>query len=145
MSLREQLKATVAGCTPLPMQHATFDANHATGNATGVQQNTANPHEYWVSGATSDATTVQLSGCMGATEGEKLHVAFATPCNTQLGLTAQRQVRELIDAAMRACEHHGDTEIARAQMLADVEATPPELRQDLLDHFNQTYPRKEAP
>lgn len=47
----------------------------------------------------------------------------------------------LIDAAMRACDHHGDNQAARDQMLADVEATPPHLRQDLLDHLNQTYPK----
>ncbi len=52
---------------------------------------------------------------------------------------------ELISAAMRACDHHNDSHAGREQMRRDVEATPPNLRQDLIDHFDQTYPRKETP
>lgn len=144
MSLRQQLKRSVAGFPPLPMQHATSEASYATGSATDAQHQAANPHKCWVSGATGNATTVQQDGCMDATQGQKLHVAFATPCNTQLGLTAQRQVRELIEAALRACDHHGDNEAEREQMRQDVQNTPPHLRPDLLDHFDSAY-RKDTP
>lgn len=58
---------------------------------------------------------------------------------------AHNTTAALIDAAMRACDDYGDGESARQQMRQDVEATPPHLRADLLDHFSQTYPRKEAP
>lgn len=48
---------------------------------------------------------------------------------------------ELLAAAMRACDTHGDGEAAREQMRQDVLDTPPELRQELLAHFNTHYPR----
>ncbi len=44
-----------------------------------------------------------------------------------------------IAAAMRACDAHGDDEAAREAMRADVLATPPELRDDLLAYFIGTY------
>ncbi|GHC96704.1 hypothetical protein GCM10007320_50900 [Pseudorhodoferax aquiterrae] len=53
-------------------------------------------------------------------------------------LTAQ-----VIAAAMRACDHHGDGEEARAQMRADIEATPHDQRADLLAYFRQAYPGRE--
>lgn len=43
----------------------------------------------------------------------------------------------LLRAAMRACDRHGDGAEARAQMHADVLATPPELREGLLRHFSK--------
>jgi len=46
----------------------------------------------------------------------------------------------LIAAAMKACDHHGDGEQARADMRQQCLDTPPHLRADLLDHFQQTYP-----
>lgn len=48
-------------------------------------------------------------------------------------------MEELLAAAMRACDAHGDGEAAREAMRADVMATPPELRDDLLAHFLRTY------
>lgn len=50
---------------------------------------------------------------------------------------------ELLKAALLACDHWGDSEAARQQMRQDVEATPPHLQGDLLDHFRQTYPDKD--
>ena len=49
-------------------------------------------------------------------------------------------LRLLLEAAMRACDFHGDGEAAREQMRRDCLGTPPELRGDLLDHFRKTYP-----
>ena len=45
----------------------------------------------------------------------------------------------LLDAAMRACDHHEDGEAAREAMRADCLATPLHQRLELLDHFQQTY------
>lgn len=58
---------------------------------------------------------------------------------------AHQTSAELIEAAMRACDHHGDGPQAREQMHRECTDTPPHLRPDLLDHFDQTYPRKESP
>ena len=46
---------------------------------------------------------------------------------------------QLLEAAMRACDFWGDSQAARAEMIADVKATPHPLRQDLLEHFLCAY------
>ena len=46
---------------------------------------------------------------------------------------------QLLEAAMRACDFWGDSQAARAEMVADVKATPRHLRQDLLDYFLSAY------
>lgn len=46
---------------------------------------------------------------------------------------------ELLDAAMRACDHWRDGPEAREQMRQDVLATPQHLRADLLAHFRENY------
>jgi hypothetical protein len=45
----------------------------------------------------------------------------------------------LMAMAMQVCDRYGDGEQAREDMRADVLATPPHLRADLLAHFEQTY------
>lgn len=52
---------------------------------------------------------------------------------------------ELIQAAMRACDHHSDSEAAREQMRRECLETPPHLRQDLLDHLRSTYGNRTDP
>jgi len=47
----------------------------------------------------------------------------------------------LIAAAMRACDHFNDSDAAREAMRLDCLNTPLHLRVDLLDHFNETYPK----
>ena len=47
----------------------------------------------------------------------------------------------LIKAAMRACDHFSDNAAAREQMRQDCLDTPAHLRADLLQHFNETYPK----
>lgn len=49
---------------------------------------------------------------------------------------------DLIAAAMRACDHYGDSEAAREQMVKDCLDTPPELRQELREHFERSYPKR---
>lgn len=46
---------------------------------------------------------------------------------------------ELLAAAMRACDFHGDGEAARKEMRRDCLATPPHLKADLLAYFISTY------
>ncbi len=58
----------------------------------------------------------------------------------QFLLDAHATTTALIEAAMRACVHHGDGDVAREAMRADCLATPPHLRADLLDHLRKTYP-----
>lgn len=139
MSLRDTLKATVARCTPYAMQLATFTENYATGDATSVQQLPAIPHGIRVNAATAIATAMQRgqkSSATPANSGEKLHVACTSECNTQLGaLTAHRLAKELIEAAMKVCDQHGDGQAARTEMRRDCLALPPHLQADLLEHF----------
>ncbi len=56
--------------------------------------------------------------------------------------TAARLTTELLAAAARAADHWCDDKAAREQWRRDIEATPPELRADLLDHLNEAYPRR---
>ncbi|MDZ4145694.1 MAG: hypothetical protein U1D29_14360 [Burkholderiales bacterium] len=55
-------------------------------------------------------------------------------------IEAQRLTVRLIAAAMRRCDQFNDSEAARQAMRDDCLATPPELRQDLLDHFQGKAP-----
>lgn len=50
-----------------------------------------------------------------------------------------RLTTELLAAAMRAADHHGDDAAAREQWKQDVLATPQHLRADLLAHFRENY------
>ena len=143
MSLRNALKATVAGCPPQQMQHATFTLNSATDTATNAQPIALNPHKSWVSGATAYATVVQQRSKCNATQAEnseKLQVAFTSTCNTQPGpLTAHRVTADLIKAALLACDHWGDSPADRDLMRLECLATPAHLQADLLNHFKKTY------
>jgi len=48
-------------------------------------------------------------------------------------------VEELIAAAMLACDHHGDGEAARQEMVQQCMEVPPEHREELRLHFTRTY------
>jgi hypothetical protein len=152
MSLRETLKATVgtgvARCTPLAMQHATSGVNAATDDATALQQQDGKPRQSLRSGATVDATPVQQAGCTTSATGApdatgefhaapaqpaELHVAFASPCNTQL--RAPRITSALVAAINRTCDVRGDNDGNRAALIADAMALSIDLQADLLAHF----------
>jgi hypothetical protein len=53
--------------------------------------------------------------------------------------SADELMSQLLEAAMHACDFWGDSQAARAEMIADVKATPQHLRQDLLEHFLSAY------
>jgi len=46
---------------------------------------------------------------------------------------------QLLEAAMRACDFWNDGIGARAEMVADIKATPQHLRQNLVEHFLNAY------
>ncbi|HPW29497.1 MAG TPA: hypothetical protein PLL01_08930 [Rhodoferax sp.] len=125
MSLRDALKAAVARCTPLPMQHATLAANDATGDATPVQHPPANPHGIRAARATDSATGLQPAMDRDAT-------------GTAGALTAHRLTGDLLNAAMRVCDRHNDNDTARDEMRQQCLALPPHLQADLLQHFEGT-------
>jgi hypothetical protein len=138
MSLREQLKRAVASCVPLPAQLATFAANDATANATPAQQPPGNPRQIRSCGATGNATSAQpgLKTCATFTPSEPPQSCAAVASE----LTAHRVMKKLLEAAMRACDHHGDGAEAREEMKRQCLETPPHLRADLLAHFQREYP-----
>ena len=49
------------------------------------------------------------------------------------------ELEQLLAAAMRCCDYWGDSDQARAEMVADIKATPQHLRQGLLEHFLVAY------
>lgn len=72
--------------------------------------------------------------------GLKLATFANLAISQQHGAHIDPAVTELLDAAMRACDAWNDTAQARDQMRSACLETPPHLRADLLDHFNNTYP-----
>lgn len=72
--------------------------------------------------------------------GPKLATFAKLAISQQPGAHIDPAVTELLDAAMRACDAWNDTAQARDQMRRECLETPPHLRADLLDHFNNTYP-----
>lgn len=138
MSLRDQLRQAVACCAPIDAQHATPAANDATVNATPAQQPCRNLREVWVRSATTAATHAQQAPELGATSTKK---EGAPSCVTVASeLTAHRTMKQLLQAAMRACDHWNDSDEAREEMRRQCLETPPHLRADLLEHFNRQYP-----
>ena len=55
--------------------------------------------------------------------------------------SAARITSELMSAAMRACDHWGDSPQAREQMRHDILNSRPEHRQELLRMFKTDYPK----
>lgn len=63
-----------------------------------------------------------------------------TECKADvLELLTAPLMQELMDAAMKACDHWQDSPQARLQMRLDVWNTPPGQRADLLQHFREVY------
>ncbi|QNN55975.1 hypothetical protein H9K76_15430 [Diaphorobacter ruginosibacter] len=53
-----------------------------------------------------------------------------------------RTTAELLDAAMRACDHHNDSPQAREEMRRQCLEIPPFQRADLANHFKSQYPSR---
>ncbi len=56
-----------------------------------------------------------------------------------VALVSDELDRQLLEAAMRCCDYWNDSPEARAQMVADIRATPQHYRQELLEHFQEWY------
>ncbi len=54
-------------------------------------------------------------------------------------ITSHRLMKELLESAMRCCDHFQDSLQARADMTQQCRETPPHLAVDLLNYFNKTY------
>lgn len=80
---------------------------------------------------------MQLAELQACNSGEKLHVARAKECNTQLGnLTAHRLPAALIDSINRCCDVRGDDDRNRADLIAEAATLPPHLMADAREHFD---------
>lgn len=104
--------------------------------------------QLWADGVTVHLTPdgQNLSAPAGRLTTKQRALVLANKAQLVQFLTdASTTAAALIDAAMRACDQHGDDYHAREQMRADCLATPPHQRADLLDHFNKTYPAKDKP
>lgn len=104
--------------------------------------------QLWADGVTVHLTPdgQNLSAPAGRLTTKQRALVLANKAQLVQFLTdASTTAAALIDAAMRACDRHGDDEHAREQMRADCLATPPHQRADLLDHFQKTYPAKDKP
>ena len=53
---------------------------------------------------------------------------------------AAARLRELFDAAKRACDHWSDSPGARQAMEQECRAVPPHQRAELIAHFDEFYP-----
>jgi hypothetical protein len=140
MSLREKMlsKSKVASLPCIDMQLCNSPLNNATTHATLVQQPAANAHEVGLTYATVDATPVQLSSCADVKK-NALKVALNSRTVASAPTIDDKLMEQLLAAAMRVCDFWGDSQVVRAEMVADVKATPQHLRQDLLDHFLCAY------
>lgn len=83
----------------------------------------------------------RLSASPAGRLNEELRALIRTnkPALVEYLTEAHQTTLELIEAAMRACDHHGDGPEAREQMRRECHETPPALREDLRDHLKQTY------
>lgn len=71
---------------------------------------------------------------------EALVLALAPAENPASALNTEAELeRQLIDAALRACDYWGDSLEARAEMLADLRALPHDQRQGWLEYFLAAY------
>jgi hypothetical protein len=135
MSLREALRRATHG----PELHVARTSecntqlgtpNDATGRATGMQLQPANPRDCSLPGATGGATGTQHTELHAATRWPKLHVASPMPRNTQLDPAAT-----LAEAVRRCCRLRGDTAEHVDALVADCLRQSPEDQADLLAHF----------
>ena len=92
--------------------------------------------------AQSDGVTFRVAGDkvrINAPDGRLVRwLPILRPHRTEI--RAWLTAGDLIAAAMRACDHHGDSEAARQEMVKDCLDTPPELRQELQEHFQRACP-----
>lgn len=140
MSLREKLlsRSKVAWLPCIEMQPCNSPLNNATTHATPAQQPAVNVNEIGLTHATVDAPFAQLSSC-GGDKKTALKVALRSRTVASVPAIDNSLMEQLLEAAMRACDHWGDSPAARAQMVADICGTPQHHHQELLEHFLIAY------
>lgn len=91
--------------------------------------------------AQSDGVTFRVTGDkvrINAPDGRLVRwLPILRPHRTEI--RAWLTAGDLIAAAMRACDHHGDGEAARQDMVQQCMEVPPEHREELRRHFIRTY------
>jgi isocitrate/isopropylmalate dehydrogenase len=88
----------------------------------------------------ANCSNLNSSEYQGATSTKQMVSQIATLAISQCEKrTTDPVVIALQEAAMRCCDLWNDGLAARAEMVADIEATPHHLRQDLLKHFLSAY------
>ncbi len=93
---------------------------------------------------TLSGTQLVVSPASRLTDDQCSAIRSHKACLVKFLLDAQDSTALLIAAAMRACDHHGDGTAARELMRQDCLATPQHLHGDLIDHFQQTYPKEKS-
>lgn len=78
------------------------------------------------------------AGCL--TEAQRHAILACKPELIDHIKEAERVTSELLAAAMRACDYWQDSPEAREQMRRECLAVPPELREELRQHFEREYP-----
>ena len=143
MSLREKLlfRSKVAALPYIDMQPRNSPLNNATTYETPAQQTASNAHDMGLTYATVDATSSQLHSCARV---ENTLQKVVLNCNQYQSdasalLSESKLLERLLQAAELCCNYWNDGTAAKAQMIADVTATPHHLRKDLLDHFLSAY------
>jgi hypothetical protein len=144
MSLREKLsfRYNVAHSLYMGMQPCNSALNDATVDATLMQRLAENPHVKRLTNAIDAATSLQLSSCAGV-KNTLLEVALISSSVAPATEKGNVLMENLLEAAMRCCDHWNDGPVARAEMVSDVRAIPINQCQALLEHFRFTYGKSE--
>ena len=143
MSLREKLllRARVAALPCIEMQPCNSPPNNATSDATPAQLTATNAHEIGLSFATAGATPVQPYSCREVKKTpSKVALSYSQiESDVPTPLSDVKLLEQLHKAAERCCDYWNDSPAARAEMVADIKATPSNRRQELLEHFLAAY------
>jgi len=90
-------------------------------------------------GGTDETDEIPLMSVLAVPPGAVYHFPDRLSSVSSVGVWAvfenTQLASDLIEAAMKVCDHHGDGEPAREQMRRDCLELPPHLQADLLEHF----------
>jgi hypothetical protein len=100
-------------------------------------------HELWVEDVRLFASGERLTAWPASRSTDHLRhlIRDHKPALLAFMEQAQASTGGLVEAAIRACDHHGDKELQRSQMRQACIETPLHLRADLESHFKRLYPR----
>ena len=72
---------------------------------------------------------------------QRAQIISNKPAIVEFLQSVDKTTTNLIEAAMRVCDFHGDNASSREAMRLDCLAVPAHLRLDLLEHFQAAYPQ----